>query len=79
MMIFFSVGLRMVLRSNDTSEWITENAMKTNLANLHSNPVLKENDIVVDSFEKGCLVVSFYKAYGYPIKDCLKILFDELF
>lgn len=47
--------------------------------NLHSNPVLKENDIVVDSFEKGCLVVSFYKAYGYSIKDCLKILFDELF
>lgn len=64
----------MVLRSNDTPEWkkITENAMKTNLVNLNSNPVLKENDIVVDSFEKGCLVVSFNKAYGYPIQTVSK-------
>lgn len=71
----------MVLRSNETPEWkrIMEHAIETNLADLNSNPVLKENDIVVDSFEKGCLVVSFNTAYGYPIKDCLKILFNELF
>lgn len=75
------VSLRMVLRSNETPEWkrIMEHAMETNLADLNSNPVLKENDIVVDSFEKGCIVVSFNTAYGYPIKDCLKILFNELF
>lgn len=71
----------MVLRFNDILEWkkIMENVMKINFVNFNFNFVLKENDIVVDSFEKGCLVVSFNKVYGYLIMDCFKIFFNELF
>lgn len=78
---FISVQLRMVLRSNQTKEWtqITENVLKLDLRDLNSNPVLEENNIAVDSIEKGCLVVSFNTASGVPIQHCLKLLFEVLF
>ena len=80
-LFFISVQLRMVLRSNQTKEWtqITENVLKLDLCDLNSNPVLQENNIVVDSIEKGCLVVSFNTASGVPIQHCLKLLFEVLF
>ena len=80
-LFFISVQLRMVLRSNQTKEWteITENVLKLDLRDLNSNPVLKENNIAVDSIEKGCLVVSFNTASGIPIQHCLKLLFEVLF
>lgn len=71
----------MVLRSNDTPEWrkITENVLKLDISDLNSNPVLLENDIIVDCIEKGCIVVSFNTASGNSIKASLKKLFDVLF
>lgn len=73
--------LRMVLRSNDTPEWreITENVLKLDISDLNSNPVLLENDIIVDSIEKGCIVVSFNTISGNSIKASLRKLFDVLF
>lgn len=71
----------MVLRSNDTPEWreITENVLKLDISDLNSNPVLLENDIIVDSIEKGCIVVSFNTISGNSIKASLRKLFDVLF
>lgn len=71
----------MVLRSNDTPEWreITENVLKLDISDLNSNPVLLENDIIVDSIEKGCIVVSFNTMSGNSIKASLRKLFDVLF
>lgn len=71
----------MVLRSNDTPEWreITENVLKLDISDLNSNPVLLENDIIVDSIEKGCIVVSFNTISENSIKASLRNLFDVLF
>lgn len=71
----------MVLRSNDTPEWreITENVLKLDISDLNSNPVFLENDIIVDSIEKGCIVVSFNTISGNSIKALLRKLFDVLF
>lgn len=73
----------MVLRSNNTPEWreITENVLKLDISDLNSNPVLIENDIIVECIEKGCIVVSysFNTTSASSIKASLKILFDVLF
>jgi hypothetical protein len=71
----------MVLRSSDTREWkeITDNVMNIDLQDLNSNPQLRENDIVIDSFEKGCLLVNLSIADGFPIKTSLSLLFKILF
>ncbi|XP_062581961.1 uncharacterized protein LOC134243737 isoform X2 [Saccostrea cucullata] len=75
------VKLRMVLRSNDTSEWreITENMMEMDLQDLNSSAILKENDIIVDGFEKGCLVVNLSVSGGNGINDSMKTLFEVIF
>ncbi|XP_061178803.1 ankyrin-3-like [Saccostrea echinata] len=75
------VKLRMVLRSNNASEWkeITENMLKMDLHDLNSNIILKENDIVIDDFEKGCLVINFNISGGNAMKNFLKTLFEVIF
>lgn len=71
----------MVLRSNDTAEWseITENVLKLDISDLNSNPKLRENDVIVECIEKGCIIVSWNTISENPIKASLKILFDVLF
>lgn len=77
----FLVKLRMVLRANETREWneITENVMNIDLQDLNSNPLIRENDIVFESFEKGCLVINLNISDGFPIKTLLHIVFEILF
>ncbi|XP_056000947.1 serine/threonine-protein phosphatase 6 regulatory ankyrin repeat subunit A-like isoform X2 [Ostrea edulis] len=75
------VKLRMVLRANETREWneITENVMNIDLQDLNSNPLIRENDIVFESFEKGCLVINLNISDEFPIKTLLHIVFEILF
>lgn len=71
----------MVLKSNQTEAWkkIEDNFLKIDLEELNSNPVLRENDFVVDNIEKGSVVVSLNTSNGIQIKDCLRNLFNVLY
>lgn len=81
--IYFTVSCRMVIRAPLTPAWqqIKDNMCRLNPLQLNDKAMLKENGVILEKIEKGCLVIDVSMDNIDPLETNLQriahVLYEE--